>query len=230
MSQHVELEAHIQAGRSGYEIDLRLTQPGSDAEIQPLKGGSRDLAIDLDALRQASADMARYGEVVSALLFDDEVTEAFQRALDMANAFDQPLRVRLRLPSDAPALHAIHWEQVVYPRTKSPLLMREDVFFSRFLPSDDLRRIPQRPRRELRALIVVASPDDREGRWPQFGQVNAAEERQRAGEAMAGLIPVSGLAPTERATLDTITKRLREGFDVFYLVCHGGINPTTSQP
>ncbi|MEO7273501.1 MAG: SIR2 family protein, partial [Vicinamibacterales bacterium] len=42
--------------------------------------------------------------------------------------------------------------------------------------------------------------------------------------------PVSGLAPTERATLDTITKRLREGFDVFYLVCHGGINPTTSQP
>lgn len=225
MNECVELEIRVRGREAtGYELELHLTQPRDDAEIQLLQGGAQPLALDSAALIGASGDDLAYGRLLSQALFGpQEARAAFSRAVAVAQSLDVPLRLRLDLPEHAPALQALSWERLVRPDTGASLLTGEGVYFSRFLPSNDFHRIQlRRARRELRALVVAVNPTALQDRWPTLAPVDVAGERERAIAAL-GDIPSETFDPSVPVTLDALVNRLRNGFDILYLACHGGV-------
>jgi hypothetical protein len=103
------------------------------------------------------------------------------------------------------------------------LCRSERLLFSRYLDTDDLSRVRQRERPELRALAAIANPPE----LARFGlaPVGAAAEAARVAAAV-GDIPLAVLGRDlgrPPASLNAIIGALREGYGMLYLVCHGVI-------
>ena len=99
----------------------------------------------------------------------------------------------------------------------------EQILFSRYLSSGDWRPVKLRPKGELRALVAVANPSDLAKYKLATVDVAGELERARAG---LGDIPVTTLSADPQAgpvTLNNLAARLRDGFDILYLVCHGAL-------
>jgi hypothetical protein len=114
------------------------------------------------------------------------------------------------------------------------LFTGDNVLFSRYLSSSNLRPVPAVT--TLRALIAIANPPnldqaiDPENPEKGLAPVDVANEKARAESGLRGAgmatvtlaSPPHGAAP---ATLANIVHELENGYDVFYLVCHGGLVP-----
>ncbi|HMQ34682.1 MAG TPA: CHAT domain-containing protein, partial [Chloroflexaceae bacterium] len=218
-------------------MELRFTQPDSDADIR-LSGLTTPAAsFDLVALSALEYDPRAYGLALSRALFaSPELRQAFARARAGAAAADAPLRLRLFVGPSAAELHALRWETLCDPEDGSPMLTGEGLLFSRYLSSGDWRPVQLRPRGALRALAVAANPAglaaygmapvDVAGELArvreQLGPDPAAQPGERATQRVAAdQISVTTPSEGERASLARIGARLREGYDIFYLVCHG---------
>ena len=143
---------------------------------------------------------------------------AFQTAVATSQSHGVRLRVRLVMGSSATTLHGLRWETMRNPRDRSTLLTNENVLFSRYLSSQDWR--PVGPRENLKALAVVAGPPDLgsiDGRPLAPVRVDEELARVREGLAALSLTEMPGIAAPAANMLD----RVRRGFDVLYLVCHG---------
>lgn len=217
-----DLEVRLSRGDRDYVIELRLTPPDAEAEIRLLRGGARPIALDLESLRALSDDDEAYSDALAKAIFQDPVIwQAFTKALAATEALDTTLRVRLAIQPDARDLHAVHWERLRNPETKSLLFMGDGILFSRYLSSSDLRPVRLRPKVELRALVSVANPAGIEGvevDGQPLRQLDAAREVARARAALTQ-IPATTLP--RPATLQAITEELRDGYDILYLACHG---------
>ncbi|RRR72993.1 MAG: CHAT domain-containing protein [Candidatus Viridilinea halotolerans] len=203
-----------------YTVDLRFMRPSSDAENQPLHTTRPLVSIDFAALRACSLDPQAYGTLLSASLFaDPALRAAFAQARGLAG--DCPLRLRLAFDVGAPELHALRWELLHDPNDRLPLSLSSQVLFSRYLASDDWRAVYSRARGDLRALVVIAAPNDLD----QFGlaPIDVHAERARAA-ACLGSIPSTILAGAGQATLTALVDTLREGVDLLYLVAHGALH------
>lgn len=218
MGDHVDLELTIQRGAAGgYELSMRLSQPGSDADTR--LGPAHDLPVffDLPALQTASIDPAAYGKFLTASLFTGGALEGFREARAAAQATGAALRLRLLIAPDAAELHRLYWETLRDPEDPaSPLFTGETVLFSRYIPSRDLSPVSQRPRGQLKALAAAANPSD----LGEYGlmpvDVEAELERARRGLGDIPVTPLAGLC-----TLEALTGSLRDGYDILYLVAHG---------
>jgi CHAT domain/SIR2-like domain len=204
MKECVEFEIRIDRTADAYELEVLITQPDSDVEIRPLAGSALAFSLDLTALDALVDDEEAYAGMLRTAVFGHaEVESVFLRALSVAQSLDRQLRVRLNLGPGAIDLHRVRWETLRHP-DGSPLVTREDVFFSRFIASGDFRRVPLRPRSELRALVDVA--------------------RAYADATTAlGDIPSHTFDASEPVTWSSILTRLRDGYDILYLLCHGGL-------
>jgi len=97
--------------------------------------------------------------------------------------------------------------------------MGEQMIVSRFLASgQDWRPIRLRPKADLTALVVIANPQNLTSY--KLAPVDVAGELARTQEAMAG-IQVTALAAGGAVPLNDFAAKLRKGFDILYLVCHG---------
>jgi hypothetical protein len=208
---------------TGYAVDLRFNRSDDDAQQAPVWGQAQ---IDADSLRANVLDPAQYGKVLSVGLFSDpNVRDRFRQACAIAQALASPLRIRLFIDPNAADLHGLRWETLRDPETGQSLVTSEHVFFSRYLSSQDFRPEHLRPRRDLRALVAVANPAnigqyERGGRRLVSVDVNGELDRVKAG---LGNIPVSKLPSGGSSTLNNIITHLRDGYDIFYLVCHGAL-------
>jgi CHAT domain/SIR2-like domain len=203
-----------------YAIEMRFSQPDSDADIRLVQ---QTVAVSFDTARlgELALDAAAYGQVLSESLFADSTIRAgFSQARASAQSLDAPLRVRLFIGPSAPELHNLRWETLRDPEAGRPLLTGEEVLFSRYLSSGDWRPVRLRPKGALRALIVVANPADL-GRY-NLASIDVAGELMRA-QAGLGSIASTTLASAGSARLDNLVERLREGYDILYLVCHGAV-------
>ncbi|MEO8130021.1 MAG: CHAT domain-containing protein, partial [Bryobacteraceae bacterium] len=119
-----------------------------------------------------------------------------------------------------PELHSVHWETLRDPGgTDAPLFMGEQIIVSRFLASgQDWRPIRLRPKADLTALVVIANPQNL-GDY-KLAPVDVPAELATARQALAG-VGVTALAPGGAVALNDLAAKLREGFDILYLVCHG---------
>lgn len=226
MSDFADLELGLHRyDPESYSVELRFSQPESDAEIRLVRGGEPHLLrLPFARLRELAADPAAYGAELGAALFADrELEAAFEQARATAQSLGLPLRVRLFIGPTAPELHSLRWE-TLRGRGGEPLFLGEQIFFSRYLASADRQPVRPKPRGAMRALVVVANPDglDRYGLAP----VDVAAELERAAAGLAGFEQVQ-LAEPGQANLNNLLGHLRDAaladqpFDILYLVCHG---------
>jgi hypothetical protein len=239
MSTFAELEIKIQRcldPNQGYPVVLSLFAIDSKQDQRfPAEPGSAFFKIDLGGLQRIRGDYQKYDTTLAQAFFKDPIVssalEAAKKVVD-AEGSEAGLRVRLFLDAGAEPLHDIRWECLRDPAGK-PLFNGDKVLFSRYLSSSNLR--PVCGKTELKALIAIANPphldqaknpeDPSKGLPP----VDVAGEKERAlkGFSSAGFATITtlaaapdGIAP---ATSDNILDELAKGYDVFYLVCHGGL-------
>jgi CHAT domain/SIR2-like domain len=214
-----ELEIGFHRLAADYQVELRFSDPASEAEVPPEKGPA---ALDLAALLGLQQDARAYGEALAAQVFAEQrVRGLYDRVKTAVEASGRFLRLRLLVGPSAPELNGLHWELLRDPETLAPLATSEKTLFSRFLISRDWRPVKLRPKSDLRAIIAVAAPADL-ARY-QLAAVDRDGEIARAQEAL-GAIRCTVLGREEPLTLERLAARLRaegEKVDVLYLVCHG---------
>jgi CHAT domain/SIR2-like domain len=226
-STYAELEVGLHRRYSGgFTVELRLSQPDSEAE-DLLASGSL-VTFDLDALHAAELDPACYGKLLAQSLFaDPAVREKFAIAANL----DTPLRLRLFVGPSAPELHELRWETLRHPGNDSPLVTGDRLLFSRYLSSSDWRRVRLRPKSDMRALVAIANPTQGvgsgPGEWP-LDPIDVTGEQKRANDALGSGMPATTLAAP--VTLDALVAQLRaEPPDLLYLACHGA-RPQGGEP
>jgi hypothetical protein len=227
MTAYAELEIGLhRRDAGGYAVELRFSPPDSDAEVQLVQAGQALVQLDVERFRGLALDGSAYGKLLGQSLFaDPSVRTLFYQASSNAQALGAPLRVRLFIGPSAPELHDVLWETLRDPRDGSPLLTGEHIFFSRYLSSQDWRRVHARAKSDLRALVAIANPADLAGYRPggrPLAPLDVAGELARAKVAL-GTIPVTELASGGQAGLNRVSERLRDGYDILYLACHGAL-------
>src|SRR5262245_12326461 len=154
-----------------YFVTLRFTQPDSaadmgmdgEAERSDIRLGQQKeliVKLDLEKLRALEhSDPEKYGaELAGALFKSPGLGMSFEKARALAAARKLSLRVRLFIGPGSPELHELRWELLLDPEHGTPLVTSEQILFSRYLSSWDMRPVQLRARSELRALMVIANP------------------------------------------------------------------------
>ena len=240
MSVFAEFEIAIQRcedPNKGYPVVLRLFAISSKQDQRFPETGSAFLRVDLNDLHLLRGEYEKYDAKLSELFFQDSsIRSAFETARKVVDdaGGDGALRVRLFLDAGAEQLHEIRWECLRDPAGK-PLFNGDTVLFSRYLSSPQLR--PVCGKTELKALIVIANPPNLdqainpEDPQKSLPPVDVPGEKDRAvkGLSAAGFAKVTVLAAEPNgaapATCANILDELAKGYDVLYLVCHGGLVP-----
>lgn len=226
-----ELELRIQWLDPGkYFVGGRYIDPEKDAATDLIEPSH--IAIDLPRLQGLALDPPAYGAALTGMVFGtrgNPIFDAFVQARAMAAARDG-LRIRLHVQANAPELHAVRWELLQEPGRETPLLSDQNVWFSRFLGTEDFRLHPLQDSNTVTVLVVVANPGDLTTRWQQPA-IDADQHFRQAKEAIASK---SEHSPREivvrrlsgRASVYNIVSDLRDNNpDIVYLACHGTITP-----
>lgn len=220
-----------------YAVEFRFNQPGSEVEIRQDPGEPALVKFDLAGL-SALAPAAR-GSALSQALFQGAVGEAFAKARAAADALDLPLRLRFLVGASAPELNGVAWETLSDPDGNGPLCMSQRLLFSRYLGSADWRTVKLRPKSELRALALVASPANLADFNLPALDVQKEIARVRAGmngiqmdalpevnEAQPPGASETRLAEEKRASLPALLARLHDApYDILVIVCHAARRP-----
>jgi hypothetical protein len=223
MTEPADLEISLHRyDPAAYTIELRFSQPESDADIRLGMSRPALFQLDLAALKALAHDPPAYGGALAQALFaDPAVLSAFAQARAQAQALDVKLRIRLLVGGSAPELHRLRWETLCDPQDGSPLFTGERLLFSRYLSSVDWSPVRLRPRGDLSALLVISSPSNL-GEY-SLAPIDVAAELARARENL-GVVTATALpdaASGLRATLENLLTHLHDGYDILYLVCHG---------
>ncbi len=201
-----------------YSLGFRFN--GADDESEQRSDPDPVISSNFAALLLSGDDPSAYATRLNAAFFTPEITALFGRFRNAAEQQRATLRLRLSIESSAPELHAVRWEMLLDPFVPdAPLFMGEQTVVSRFLSSgQDWRPIRLRPKAELRALVAVANPA--RASTYSLAPINVEQELTLAREAMSGIL-IETLVPGGPLPLTELGARLREGFDILYLVCHG---------
>ncbi len=207
-------------GKRVYEVDLRLTQPGSDADLRQVRSAAPLTRDDFARWIELQQDEAAYGRLLFERFFaDTELREFLAKARAIAEVIDAPLRIRLFIGPRAAELIQLRWELLPESPGHGCWSTSENVVFSRYVSSQDARPARLYPKADLRALLVVAGPADLA--TYSLAPIDADGEIARARQGL-GTITATSLPPGSRATLANLIAQLRRGgCDILYLVCHG---------
>jgi len=217
--EYAELELGLHRGDiAGYRIELRFTDPASEAEIPSARGVAR---LDSAELLSLQSDPRAYGQALSEGLFDDaNVRGLYQTAKATIEASERFLRLRLLVSPDAAELHGLRWELLRDPDSHALLATSEKTPFSRFMVSHDWRPVRLRSRADLRALVAVSAPSNL-AKY-RLADIDCDSEIERAQAALEG-VEVEVLGRDAPTTMESLVEHLRTGIDVVYLVCHGAL-------
>jgi hypothetical protein len=210
MSLKVGLEISLSKRREGvYRIALRYSEPESAADIRMGPAQETDLHLDLGQLQTQILDPDSYADMLSSSFFADEaVRTMFAKARSNAERLNIPLSVRLTIDDDATELQSVYWELLRDPTDRTALFLGENIFLSRYLSSTSWRKVQLRPRAKLRALVMVANPDDLSD-YQGMAAIPVDAEIERARQAL-GDIPLTVLGTAgERASLKNLLRHLQ---------------------
>ncbi len=216
----LELSLHRRDG-SNYSVEMRFTQPNSDADIRLGTGEAINVTFDLPTLQAMIADPDEYGKALSESLFaDPNVLSGFAQARASAESLKAPLRIRLLIGPSAPELNTIYWEALHDSQAKTPLFTGENILISRYLSSGDWRPVKLRPKGDLKALVVASNPSNL--KEYKLAEVDVPGELQRAKDALGGISTIE-IGGKKKCTLNNIIEALRDGIDILYLAAHGTV-------
>lgn len=219
-----DLEIDVSADSpTTYAVEMRFRPAGREDDSRLLRD-ARTISpaiADLSAIGALDPASDEYSAALLQALFKDPLAlDFFKSALNTIDTLDAPIRIRLLLDSTVPALHELRWERLTDAQGR-PLCTNEQIRFSRYLPDSSLR--PPRPVGQvIKALIAISSPDMKDWDAPGGHPLAPIDIEAELAHAVAAL-PNASRDVIRNPTLQTLTAKLREGFDVLYLVCHGTI-------
>jgi hypothetical protein len=213
----------------GWPVVVERTSPGASLRLRA--EGTLLLSPEADGtLLAAVIEPKAYGTVLGQALFHEQVRDALARARADTTGDD---RLRVLLTVEDEGLRPLRWERLCAPFDGGwdLLALHQEAPFSLYLPSITDRRFPPIGRRDLRALIVAASPTNLDRyRLLPFDVAAAVSGVQTAlGEIPSDVLVsgdgVSGIAGAiGPATLDAISERITAGaYTLLHLVGHGAI-------
>lgn len=173
-------------------------------------------------LRAQETNPLNYGTILGQALFQNAIRDGFMQA--RAQSQDN---LRLLLVIEDTDLRSLRWERLCVPDSAGDawhlLALDQRVLYSRYLPSLTDRRFPPIGRRDLRALVVIASPA--EGNRFNLSHFDTEENMAGLRTALAD-IPFAVLGNVSGAigpaTLDEICGRLTEQpATILHIVAHG---------
>ncbi|MCG8347461.1 MAG: CHAT domain-containing protein, partial [Chloroflexales bacterium] len=220
-----DLELYIRRAQgAAYVVEVRFWAHDGAVESSLISGEPPLLALDHNALCQATLRPDEYGRALTGMFFaDPRLLGAFHRARAFAKGAGAPLRVRLRLDLGAPELHSIRWETLQDPSASKPGFLFTDnhILISRYLDTSEIQPFVARARDQLTAVIAVASPDDLV--QYKLAPIDVQTELKRAQTALGAIAYTCLAAGIEgpRATFAALVEALHQGADILYLVCHG---------
>jgi CHAT domain/SIR2-like domain len=217
------LSHHEQSAEFDYDVELTFSRSDDDVNPSPVKGKAQ---IDLRRIYDKTLADDAYGRLLTESLFSDQnIRTYFDRVCGISQAANAPLRIQLAIGSDAAELNCVYWERLRHPTTGLLLTISPDTYFSRLIASADFRFEGLRPQSFRRALVVIANPsgiDQYVVADQPLEPIQVAAERERARRGL-GDLPCTELVTSGDATLNKLTDALRDGYDIFYLVCHGAM-------
>ena len=163
MTVYADLEMGLHRRDTGrYAIELRFSQPDSEVDIRLVRGDPAQVQFDMEGLRALSLDEScRWPTPEPEPSSPTRPSRPLSPKLAVRHRpWDAFLRLRLFVGPSAPELHSLRWETLRDPQDGSAFLTSERLLFSRYLSSLDWRPVRLRPKADLRALVVVASPTD----------------------------------------------------------------------
>jgi energy-coupling factor transporter ATP-binding protein EcfA2 len=207
--------------KAGTSWPVVVEEEATGASLETRSEGM--LELDLLALN-AQITPQEYGTMLGQALFREIVHDAFLHARAQS---EDCLSVQLFV--EAPELHTLRWERLCAPLDGhwQFLLLDQRTPLTLALSSPVDRRFSPIGREDLRALVLVASPQGLE-RF-QLSPFDVATTVSRVRCAL-GTIPCEVLAATADAvglpTLDALCERLtRRSYPLLHLVCHGRYSP-----
>jgi CHAT domain-containing protein/SIR2-like protein len=223
MTPSFEFEVTLHRVDDNYQVDLHFDRSDSESDVAPIRGEAK---LDVEVLRALSDDRVEYGKVLHKSLFSDaKIRDRFMMGCGLADGSEAPIRLRLYIASDASELHALCWEALRDPESSELLVTRERFLFSRFISNDDFRPVRFRAKGDLRALVVIANPSNISDYKPNgrpLPPLDVAGETTRA-RAGLGTLPITILSTPGSASFNGIVSKLREGYDILYVICHGAL-------
>jgi WD40 repeat protein/energy-coupling factor transporter ATP-binding protein EcfA2 len=176
---------------------------------------------DFTQLRRLQAQPKAYGTFLGKALFQDQIRDAFVKAFSTSK---EGLRVLLNVEDDQ-LKSQISWQRLCAPIDGNwdCLALNQRVPLSLYLPSNTGRYFPPIGKRELNALILVASPRDLgEYRLHPFD----VEETVSSLKKALGKIPTDVLANITNSvgqpTLEAFCRQLTsKRYTLLHIVCHG---------
>ncbi|MBD2593023.1 CHAT domain-containing protein [Nostoc spongiaeforme FACHB-130] len=166
----------------------------------------------------------KYGILLGKALFQDEIRDAFTAAIRES---EDCLRVLLFIEAVDKELRTLRWERLCAPLDEGwqMLALDQRVPFSLYIPATTDRRFPPIGRRDLRALILVASPSDSQKYQLDLFDVEGTVKSVRSA---LGDIPSDVLATVDGAmglpTLDELCTHLTDRtkqYTLLHFVSHG---------
>lgn len=238
--EYVNLEIALSSReRDVYTVAVRWQPPGSLVDEIAEPGVA---TFDWAQLREYTVDSAKHGRALAESLFaDNRVSQAFSNARVASEVQKAGLRLRLFIHRAAPELHDLRWETLRDPdQPERVLLTNELILFSRYLSSLTARTVAIRRKQERpRALVVVANTIAAGQKGQAYDRVldpvQVDQEIERAKSGLGEDFDIDILASDPgypgRVTLEAIIEKLRDSYDVFYLVCHGALaSPDQAKP
>lgn len=219
MSSYLEIGIYTRDTKR-YSAELRFSSPGNETEVRTIC--NLPVFFDRDRFRAFELDDKAYGALLSESLFaDSEFRTVFAEACASSQQSEMAVRMSLLIGPGALELHDLRWELLQHPITHECLATNQNILFSRYLTSYDWRKVSSSSRRNLKALVFIANPIDLEEY--ELTAVNVEGELERSKEGLTGF-SIETIASPGMATLACLLERLRGGFDILYIVCHGTLN------
>ncbi|MEH2053289.1 nSTAND1 domain-containing NTPase [Nostoc sp.] len=208
-----------------WPVVVEHSQPGI---LLPLRseGNLCLTAEDLQRLTSLLGQVKDYGTLLGKALLRDEVRDGFVRALSQNQ---ETLRVLLFIEAPDKELRTLRWERLCAPIDGDwqILAINQRVPFSFYIPAITDRLFPPIGRRDLRALVLVASPSDSQKYKLDTFDVEATVKSVRTA---LGNIPSDVLATVDGAiglpTLDELCTQLTDRtkqYTMLHFVSHGRV-------
>jgi energy-coupling factor transporter ATP-binding protein EcfA2 len=179
------------------------------------------LKLDLDELRQLELDAKAYGIRLGEALFDDvRIRDVFVQSLTKSgNA------LRILLSIEDLTLRSLRWERLCAPLDGSwgHLALDQRLRFSLSLPSRIDQRFLPIGRRELRALVLVASPDGLEHYGLSHFDVDSVVTDVRlALEDVPSVLLAATTGAAGPPTLEALCQQITANrYPILHIACHG---------
>ncbi|OCQ99801.1 hypothetical protein BCD64_01570 [Nostoc sp. MBR 210] len=206
-----------------WPIVVEYSRPGT---LLPLRAEGNLQLTETDLQQQISllGQPQKYGILLGKALFQDEIRDAFTAAIRES---EDCLRVLLFIEAVDKELRTLRWERLCAPLDEGwqMLALDQRVPFSLYIPATTDRRFPPIGRRDLRALILVASPSDSQKYQLDLFDVEGTVKSVRSA---LGDIPSDVLATVDGAmglpTLDELCTHLTDRtkqYTLLHFVSHG---------